>query len=135
MGGKPIKTDPSFPDRLQRIMREIGWSKSDLARGLWGTVLENRSDGTAYEVPKNRQAVSRYLNGKVYPNDDTRQRLADVLGVNYAELFPNEDPTNRPGSGITLSQVNKRDCVLDIHITIPTERALEVIKMVKEYSR
>lgn len=115
-------------------MREKDKTISDIARAIWGTTEEVRGENV-YEDPKNRQTISRYLSGKAYPSENTKQRLADVLGVSYAELFPKDDPTNRPGSGVTLTQVSRRDSLLDLHIILPTEKAMQIIREVQEYAR
>lgn len=130
----PKNVDPSFRDRLQRLMREKDISQSDLARQIFGTTEEVRGEAV-YEVPKNRQTFSKYLSGKAYPSEETKRKLADALGVSFMELFPNDDPANRPGSGITFKQINKRDALLDLHLELPVEKAMEVIRIVREYAK
>lgn len=115
-------------------MREKEKTQSDLAREIFGTTEEVRGDAV-YEVPRNRQTFSKYLSGKAYPSEETKRKLADALGVGFAELFPHDDPTNTPGSGITLHQVNKKHALLDLHLELPIEKAMEVIRLVKEHAK
>jgi hypothetical protein len=51
------------------------------------------------------------------------------------ELFPNDDPTNRPGTGITFMQLNKRDALLELHLELPVDKAMEVIRIAREYAK
>lgn len=127
--------DPSFKDRLQRVMRELDMTQADVSRKIWGVTFEKRADGNVYEVAKNRQAIGRYLSGKSYPSEGTKLRLAEALGVTFHELFPNDEPVNRAGSGITLQPVNKKESILIIHVTMPTKKAQEVIDIVSEYAQ
>lgn len=132
---KPKNVDPSFRDRLQRVMREQKLTQADLSRKVWGTTLEKRPDGQVYEVPKNRQTLTRYLAGKSYPSEETKQSLAEALGVRMAELFPHDGAVNRAGSGITLEPVNKRESLVSIHLVLPTEVALELVRKASEYAK
>ena len=122
--------DPSFPDRLQRFMDDKNLSRADLARSIWGTFHDERG----YEVAKNRQIIGRYLQGKAYPSGSTRRKLAAAIGVRYAELFPNDDPTNQPGSGITMTQISRKESKLDVSVIVPHQIAEEVIKLVRPFS-
>lgn len=130
----PKNVDPGFRDRLQRLLREKGMTQADLARIIFGTTQEIRGD-QVYDVPKNRQTFSKYLSGKAYPSEATKQKMSDALEVSMAQLFPLDDPIGRPGSGITLSQISKRDALLELRVEMPIEKAMEVIKIVKEYAK
>jgi transcriptional regulator with XRE-family HTH domain len=130
----PKNVDPAFRDRLQRLMRDKGKTQADLARQIFGTTEEIRGD-QVYEVPRNRQTFSKYLSGKSYPSEETKRKLADALGVTMMELFPNDDPENKPGSGITFKQLNKRDALLELHVELPVDKAMEVIRIVREYAK
>lgn len=125
-----MTTDPSFPDRLARLMREKNMTRAELARHVWGTFTDERG----YEVAKNRQSISKYLSGRMSPSEKTKQLLASALGVRYEDIDPNSDPTNRPGSGITLTQINNRDSRLDLSMILPTEIAGQVVAIVGRYA-
>lgn len=120
--------DPAFPDRLKRIMLDKKLNQSDLSRRMWGTTLEGER-----EVAKNRQVIGRYLNGKSYPSFDTRIALSEALGISYAELFPSDDPSTLPGSGIVMTQVNKSNVRVDLSIICPNDVAEKILKLARDY--
>lgn len=122
--------DPSFPDRLQRFMDDKNLTRADIARSIWGTFHDERG----YEVAKNRQVIGRYLQGKAYPSAATRRKLTSAIGVRYSDLFPNDDPTNEPGSGITMTQVSQKESKLDISVIVPHKIAEEVIKLIRPFA-
>lgn len=120
--------DPTFGDRLQRLMTEKHMTASDLARKVWGTMTDERG----YEVPRNRQVIGRYIRGSSYPTYATRQLLSEALGVSYTKLFPKEGFANRPGSGVTLEQLDKKLCHLTLDVRLPISTAMNIIKKVQE---
>jgi transcriptional regulator with XRE-family HTH domain len=133
---KPTTKDPGFPDRLKRMLRERKQSQSDMARDMFGMETEYRKATDSYhEVPKGRQLFSKWLAGKAYPSDEMKVKLADAFHVKYQEMFPNEDPLDRPGSGITFQQINKKDAFLELHMELPIDKAMEVIRIVREYAK
>lgn len=120
--------DPEFPACLQKLMDERNLTASDAARMIWGTYVDERG----YTVPKNRQQLSRYLAGKSYPSDHTKKIMIEALRVDFKDLFPNENPINRPGSGIHLHEINDHEAVVEIHACVPTDVALEIIRLVSK---
>jgi transcriptional regulator with XRE-family HTH domain len=122
--------DPAFPDRLQRLMDQKKMTRAELARHIWGTMVDERG----YTVARNRQTVSRYLAGKTDPNETTKRLIAEALGVTYKQLYPNDDPVNRPGSGVTLTSMGSQRCRVDISLELPMDVATQVIQLVSEYA-
>lgn len=125
-----IKHDKTFPDRLQRLMDDAKMTRAELAREIWG----NMTDERGYDVPRNRQMIGKYLHGQSYPTSGTRRKMAEALGCTYTNLFPNEAPQDRPGSGVTLTQVDRRNSQLTFSVIIPTVVALRIIDEVKDYT-
>jgi len=123
------KKDKAFPSRLQRLLDEKHMTKADLARKVWGEMVDERG----YTVARNRQTLGRYLAGQTYPTHSTRIMIAEALGVPYAELFPSEDPTERVGSGVTLEPKGKSTSHLTLDVDLPTDVALDVIQIVRPH--
>lgn len=74
----------SFGRRLRQLLDEKGMNYSDLARLVWGkTTTKN-----GYEVAKNRDRISVYVAGKAAPDARNLKKIADVLGVEVADLAP-----------------------------------------------
>lgn len=124
-------TDPSFGDRLQRLMDERQMTRADLARHIWGTMEDERG----YTVARNRQLVGKYVAGTVTPSEKAMRLIAEALKVSYAELDPSSDPTRRPGSGIVLTAVDRRNYRLDLSLVVPSEVATKVITLVSDYAK
>lgn len=125
--------DTGFSERLQRAMDKKGWSRSQLAREMFGTILEKRGENV-YPVPKNRQTISRYLRGETVPSPETRRQLAETLDVAYQELFPFDDPLERSGSGIAMSEVKGGKVMLDVHLLLPIDLAMEIVKKLEPHA-
>ncbi|WP_288927182.1 helix-turn-helix transcriptional regulator [uncultured Maritimibacter sp.] len=122
--------DVGFPDRLQRLMDKKSLNQADIARHIWGTVMDERG----YTVAKNRQTIGKYLSGKIYPSPPARRKLAEALNVPYGELFPKDDPTAVVGSGIVLHKKGADLYDLEISVSVPLTVATQVIELVKEYA-
>lgn len=69
-----------FAARLRQAMN--GRTNSDLAREVWGTIKDSRG----YDVPKNRDRVAAYLDGRARPEPDNLAKIANVLGIPIEEL-------------------------------------------------
>lgn len=124
-----VGRDPQFAARLQQIMDEKGLTRADVARLAFGTFVDERG----YTVAKNRQMVGRWLNGTSAPKDTTRRKVADGLGVPLGALFPNDDPTQRPGSGVSLEPVDSKRSRLVLNVSLPTHLALDLIAQIKDH--
>lgn len=128
----PAAKSPVFSDLLQRLLDERGMTRADLAKLVWGTIVDERG----YTVAKNRQALSKYIAGKASPSRQTRLRIAEALGVPYTDLFPEEQKVNRPGSGITLEPASPPGVSrLRLDVEMPTKEATKVIEIVAPYAR
>lgn len=127
--------DPGFRDRFARFLKERNMSPSDFARTTWGTEVEYRKATDSYhEVPKGRQLVSKWLSGKAYPSDEMKPQIAKTLGVKTSEVFPLIDWAARPGSGIVFKQVNNKIAYVELHMELPIDKAMEVMKIVREHA-
>jgi transcriptional regulator with XRE-family HTH domain len=71
-----------FAATLRAAMRVNGFSKSELARRVWGTTKDTRG----YDVARNRDRIGHYLNGTSYPEPDNLVKLAEALGVAPEQL-------------------------------------------------
>lgn len=116
----------AFARRLQKAMLQKGYSQSDLAR----EATKHMPEG--HEV--RRDAVSKYISAKFFPDLVKRQALAKALGVDPDELIP---PTNAiPSTGNMASLTNIRDMGdgtvwLRINEQVPWPTALKVLDMLK----
>jgi transcriptional regulator with XRE-family HTH domain len=74
-----------FANRLYQLRNEKGWSRSDLARKIWGETTTR--DGR--KAAKNRDRISVYEMGKQCPDPHNLAKLAKALGTTPEELAPN----------------------------------------------
>jgi len=96
LGGFKISTDTkddastppvlygTFSERLRQERENKGLSQSELARLVWGETVDKRG----YTVAKNRDRVSAYEGNRAKPTDKNLTALANVLGIDEAELAP-----------------------------------------------
>lgn len=126
-----MKNDPMFPERLARLMEDNNVTKSDLARLMWGTIVDERG----YDVPKNRQSIGKYLAGKATPTHKTIRLMADALKVNVGELDPGYNPISRLGSGVKIFTKSPKISHLEISLEVPTPLALKIIEDVSPYAK
>lgn len=116
----------AFARRLQKAMLAKGYTQSDLAREATRFMPEG------HEI--RRDAVSKYIGAKFFPDLMKRQALAKALGVEPDELIP---PTNSiPASGDMASLTSIRDMGdgtvwLRINEQVPWPTALKVLDMLK----
>lgn len=73
----------AFSRRLYQLMREKGWSQSELAAVAFGTTVRN-----GRETPNKRDRVSEYINGRAFPDERHLAALAQAFGVEAGELAP-----------------------------------------------
>ena len=66
-------TKQEFGRRIHRLLLERGWRQAELSR----------RSGVA------KDAISTYINGKVYPSSLNVKKIADAFGVKPEELLPN----------------------------------------------
>lgn len=125
-----MNTEPSFSNRLARIMEEKQVTRADLARLVWGTTL----DSNGYEVARNRQLIGRYLSGETHPENKTKKLLAEALGVNYSKIDPRDNKVRRIGTGVSITATGKKLSQLDLSLELPTEVANHIASLVEPYT-
>jgi transcriptional regulator with XRE-family HTH domain len=125
-----VSRKTGFGERLQRIMIEKGLTQSDVARLAWGKMTDERG----YEVARNRQVLGKYLAGTVTPRKDTIRKIAKALGVSFADLDPDSDAMNRPGSGLYVEEVDASSSRLHISMVAPKEIVREVVVLLSRYA-
>lgn len=80
-------------ETIAAAMEAKKWTQGDLARAI--DQLRRRDDPEAAHVEPS--SISRYKRGKVEPNPEMKQYLADALGITVAELMgPAPDKTKTP---------------------------------------
>jgi transcriptional regulator with XRE-family HTH domain len=87
-----------FGARVKLVMESKGWNQSELAR----------------RAGLNRDAVSTYIRGAVYPTELSLQALARALDVDPEELLPSVEQAGRAKGALP-----------SIHITVPSHRQNE----------
>ncbi|GAA2421984.1 helix-turn-helix transcriptional regulator [Streptomyces coeruleofuscus] len=78
----PTERGEAFGPWLARQLRRAGMSQADLAT----------------QVGKTRAAVSAWINGRAEPREETKARIAEILGTNLAAIVTRtvDVPTGRP---------------------------------------
>ena len=71
-----------FARRVRRLMEERGLTQSGLAAGMWGRSVN--SEGEA--VARGRARISVWCCGHAFPDAESLERLASVLGVKVTDL-------------------------------------------------
>lgn len=113
MNSKPKHEKLAFGGRLQALLKEKGWSQSDLARAAYG--LTTDKDG--YKVAKHRDRISAYVRGEQYPDPVNLKLVADALGVPEEDLMPEVDyDTDEPPSALVfeMKKLLPMDVIHDI---------------------
>lgn len=71
-----------FADLIVAAREEKGWSRSDLARAIWGEIV--REDGS--RAARNRYTVTGWETGRHLPRPDKLQSIAEVLDIKVQAL-------------------------------------------------
>ena len=74
----------TFATNLRVAMLAKGMSQSDLARAVW---QETRKDKNGYQQPVGKDRINAYVNGKVFPRDDTLAKIASALDTTPEQLL------------------------------------------------
>lgn len=121
-----------FRQRLYELRLAKGWSQSELARHVWGTVEDNRG----YTVAKNRDRISAYENGKAVPERANLDAIARALGVSVEDLAPDlvlANPNIAPDaqtSAYTIKAVgNGEKAHIKVDAIIPFSAAIQIIAL------
>jgi len=114
---------PKFSTNLYQARIEKGMSMSDLARKIWGTF----TDARGYEVPKNKDRISRWEKGDQIPEPHNLRLLADALDMSPEELAPDLtasaiDRDSTPAINVTMVQGQPGR----VHLVVNTLTSLEV---------
>jgi transcriptional regulator with XRE-family HTH domain len=118
----------NFGRRLQQLLDQKGMNYSDLARLVWGKTVTK----SGYEVAKNRDRISVYISGKAFPDPRNLKKIADMLGVEIAELAPEMVgdamiEQQNPTYSITKVQGESDKVFLRVNKLVPEQVAAKVM--------
>ena len=118
----------AFGRRLQQLLDQKGWNYSDLARAVWG----HTETKTGYKVAKNRDRISVYVAGKAVPDTRNLKKIADVFGVEVAELAPERIgdamiEQQNPSYSITKVQGEGDKVFLRVNKLVPEQVAAKIM--------
>lgn len=84
------KSREQFGRYLHQMMKERGWSQSDLAAQLFGrNTLDNPDTGKkADNSAIGRDRISKYISGQSFPENDTLGKLCKIFKCEIDELLP-----------------------------------------------
>ena len=103
-----------FAKTLNKKMMEKGWTQSDLSR----------ASGVG------RDSISNYIRGKTVPTPQNLQKLADALGVDGADLYPNfslkASALDMPAVQTRILPSDPKFMYLEVNCKLPTDVALEI---------
>jgi len=121
----------AFASRLQHFRTERGWSQSDLARKVWGTLTTK----AGREVAKNRDRISTYEMGKSWPDPHNLIKIASALGVPPEELAPDITAATvdrqNPEFAMTVVAGHSDKCHLKVNKLVPWNIATMVSQLLE----
>lgn len=138
----PVREDyRAFAEALHEAMNRKRMNASALARAIWGTVKDYRG----YDVAKNRDRITFYLQGKSSPRDDTLKEIARVLDVPLEHLeslrpgvsgpFPAKTSLPTVDSGVKRLRMTMQDgatvALFECSMTLPATTVLELIRIIE----
>jgi transcriptional regulator with XRE-family HTH domain len=101
-----MHTTPAiFGKRLTDILRQKGWSQSDLAAMIWG----RKPDSRGFQVAQKRDLISSYCKGEMLPSRDNLQKIAEKLDMTADELLPAAQLQPLQDIGVIQSQTKRDD--------------------------
>ena len=124
-----------FAEKVHAAMLKKRMNISDLAREIWGSVVDYRG----FTVAKNRDRAGFYLAGKSYPNEANLKLLAKALDLNVDELR-----VEKPSIGVQRTRTSDRDvqltilasdpskALLQISLLTPTDGAVQVVALIND---
>ena len=128
----------AFSLRLVDRMARQGLSQSDLARAIWGTVVDARGR----DVARNRDRISNYTRGRQMPEPSTLRKIAAALDCAATDLNPPAHRTARPveltgalpATGLRFTQIGGRAdlALLELHRVVPTALALKIMLLLSD---
>ena len=118
-----------FARRLDLLMRAKNWNPSDLARAAFGT-LRDRGGNI---VPRRQDSISFYLQGKALPNIESRNALAEALGVSNEELLP-DAALDKTDSSTLLEISEGPEGTMRIRVDqfVSPEQAIEIWRILRK---
>lgn len=122
-------TEETFQEKLQRVMREQGVTKSELARRVYGETVNVRG----YRSPKHFSSITRLFRPGTTPQAGTVERLAKALHVEPKDLMPGMT-ASKVGSSIYVEQIDERTSKLELSITAPTEVVRTAVLLLTPYA-
>jgi len=115
-----ILTRQEFGRRLYSFMMQKEFTQSELARA----------------AKMGRDSISQYVRGRSVPSPKNLAKLADALNVEVDVLFPNYDAqanaTEQPTLEMKSVEADADNVWLRINMKVPTLKALEVMRIIKE---
>ena len=120
-----------FARRLYQLLRAKNWNQSELARAAFGTLQDQRG----YTVPRRRDSVSNYLQGKALPDMKSREALAKALGVRVDDLLPNVPNLNKDDLLLEILHVPNRPGLMRIRVDqlVPADDAIEILQILRKH--
>jgi transcriptional regulator with XRE-family HTH domain len=123
----------SFTRNIRTLREAMQISKSELARRIWGTVIDSRG----YEVSRNRDRIGAWESGKAVPTPANLLLLAQVFKVTVAELAPDLVARNAPSSSNSALALQSVDgdpgkVILRINMTLPMSVAFDIVKLLQD---
>jgi len=127
--GEPLPTGAprdallaDFGARLQRAMREKGWTQSDLAR--------QATMHTAGRTRVRRDAVSLYVRGLSFPRPAALSAMAGALGCGVEDLRPKGVPS--AVNALELKSTGDGMAWLRVNQAVPMDIALKVTSLLNQ---
>jgi hypothetical protein len=130
-----------FRHRLYQLRRKAGWSQSEVARRIWGEVVDQRG----YTVAKNRDRISAYEGGRAEPTRENLEAIAELFGVTLAELAPDMMVGSGAGAGggrgdgdagpvLSMKSIPGTNNVqLRVNLAVPMAVALQVLGLLQKF--
>lgn len=120
-----------FSRNLKLLREARGFSKSELARKIWGTMTDSRG----YEVARNRDRIGTWEAGKSAPAADNLLLLSRTLDVSVAELAPDLAAQHAPGANTASLAIHSVEgepgrVVLRVNMVLPAQVAFEIARLI-----
>lgn len=125
-----------FGQTVLRAMLQKGMNQSDLAKAMWGTIVDSRG----YTVAKNRDRITHYVKGRAYPEPENLAKLIDVLDLRLEDVQVSKivrgatrsSPHMAHNLQVTMLAAEPGKAMLYMQKILPTDLALTICKMIAE---
>jgi transcriptional regulator with XRE-family HTH domain len=129
---------PSLAANLQRRMKDLNLSQSDVARAVWREFALDPVTG--YRHPKGKDRISAYCSGAVLPRPKTLTAIAEVLKTTPEALLGDDAVAPTP----TLQKTNAREhfaftwdgggsVMVDLKATFPEAAGREIATLITKH--